>query len=206
MNPIVAENLLPGTPQSSWDIPTQDMGNLTIQGFASDISVNQGETIFFKVNTSAIAWKIDIFRLGFYNGAGGRFITTVLPSVSLPQIQPPCFNDSSTGLLDCGNWQVSASWQVPLTTTSGYFIGKATRNDTGTFSHIVFIVRNDSSSSDILFQASDTSWQAYNSYSSNFYGCPSGQWTSSCRAFKISYNRPFVSSFLFLIIIFCAFL
>jgi hypothetical protein len=37
-NPIVTENLLAGTPATVWDIPTQDAGDLSIQGFATDIS------------------------------------------------------------------------------------------------------------------------------------------------------------------------
>ena len=34
-------------------------------------------------------------------------------------------------------------------------------------SHIVFIVRDDDGASDLLFQTSDTTWQAYNSYGGN---------------------------------------
>ncbi len=54
-------------------------------------------------------------------------------------------------------------------------------------SHIVFIVRDDASTSDMLFQTSDTTWQAYNSYGGNslYTGSPAG------RAYKVSYNRPF---------------
>jgi hypothetical protein len=48
-------------------------------------------------------------------------------------------------------------------------------------------VRNDSGASDLLFQTSDTTWQAYNSYGGNslYVGSPAG------RAYKVSYNRPF---------------
>ncbi len=48
------------------------------------------------------------------------------------------------------------------------------------------MVRNDGNTSKVLFQTSDTTWQAYNTYGgSNFYwGGPQG------RALKVSYNRP----------------
>ena len=64
------------------------------------------------------------------------------------------------------------------------------RTDTGGASHIVFIVRNDSSTSDIVFQTSDTTWQAYNTYGGNslYVGSPG---TNPGRAYKVSYNRPF---------------
>ena len=40
-----------GTPQSQWDI--NGAGSSAIQGFATDISVNRGQAIFFKVKTTA---------------------------------------------------------------------------------------------------------------------------------------------------------
>ena len=64
-----------------------------------------------------------------------------------------------------------------------------TRTDTGGESHIPFVVRNDSSTSAILFKTSDTTWQAYNDYGgANLYtGGPGPQ----NGAYKVSYNRPY---------------
>ncbi|WP_026733387.1 N,N-dimethylformamidase beta subunit family domain-containing protein [Fischerella sp. PCC 9605] len=185
-NPIVTENSLPGNPPSEWDI--SGAGSSNIQGFTTDISYNLGETVNFKINTNSTNYRLDIYRMGYYGGNGARKVDTVLPSVPLPQNQPNCLTNSSTGLIDCGNWAVSASWQIPTTATSGIYFAKAVRQDGTTgASHIVFIVRNDSSNSDLLFQTSDTTWLAYNSYGGNslYTGSPVG------RAYKVSYNRPF---------------
>ena len=48
-------------------------------------------------------------------------------------------------------------------------------SDDGGDSHIVFVVRDDASTSDLLFQTSDTTWQAYNTYggTSTYHG-PNG--------------------------------
>ena len=83
------------------------------------------------------------------------------------------------------------SWEVPVTATSGVYIGKLVRPDTGGASHIVFVVRDDFSTSKLLFQTSDTTWQAYNNYGGNslYVGSPAG------RAYKVSYNRPDISRF-----------
>ena len=62
-------------------------------------------------------------------------------------------------------------------------------------SHIYFIVRDDASRSDILFQTADTTWQAYNRYGGH---CTYGrldpehprQHGGPPRAYKVSYNRP----------------
>ena len=174
---------------SEWDVGA---GDASIQGYATDISVNHGQTITFKVSTDATAYRIDIYRLGYYGGLGARKVATVNPSASLPQTQPTCLRDPGTGLVDCGNWAASASWDVPSNAVSGVYIARLVRTDTGGASHIVFIVRDDTGQSDILFQTSDTTWQAYNRYGgvSLYWGngpSPSG------RAYKLSYNRPFTN-------------
>jgi hypothetical protein len=193
-NAIVAENCLAGNPASDWDTGPESAGDLTIQGFATDISVNQGSTAFFKINTPARAYTIDIYRIGYYGGLGARKVASITPSATLPQTQPACLTDANTGLTDCGNWAVSASWQVPATATSGVYFAHLTRTDTGGDSHIVFIVRNDSSHSAILYQTSDETWQAYNYYGSgSLYGPGSSTFDLTARSFKVSYNRPFLT-------------
>jgi chitodextrinase len=187
-NAIVAENCLAGNPASEWDI--SGAGDTSIQGFATDISVDKGEIVDFKINTPASRYRLDIYRMGYYGGDGARKVATVLPSATLPQSQPSCLTQSSTGLVDCGNWGVSASWPVPVDATSGIYFAKAIREDTGGASHIVFIVRDDSGRSDLLFQTADTTWQAYNSYGGNFIEFPDYGYPTT-RAFKGSYNRPF---------------
>lgn len=58
-NAIVAENCQPGNPAIEWDIA--GAGDPSIQGFATDISVNRGQTISFKVKTDAASYHIDIY-------------------------------------------------------------------------------------------------------------------------------------------------
>jgi fibronectin type 3 domain-containing protein len=189
-NPIVCENSKPGNPPSQWDLPGSypQYGDLTIQGFATDISVNKGGVVNFKIKTNATAYRLDIYRLGYYAGNGARLVATVQPSVALPQPQPSCAVDQTTHLVDCGNWFESASWAVPSNATSGVYIAKVIRLDTGGSNHIVFIVRDDDSHSEALFQTSDTTWQAYNRY-----GGYSLYYPSNSRAKKVSYNRPFIT-------------
>lgn len=186
-NPIVCENSKPGNDPDEWEI--DGAGDESIQGFATEISVNAGQRIDFKIDTDARSYTIDIYRTGYYNGDGARWIQRVNPSATLPQIQPECMRDVTTELYDCGNWGVSAFWNVPSTAVSGVYIARLNRPDRDESSHITFIVRNDASTSDIVFQTSDTTWHAYNSYGgSDFYrGAANG------RAYKISYNRPFAT-------------
>ena len=231
-NDIVEENRLPGDPPTEWDI--NGWGDPTIQGFGHDISINRGETIFFKIKTDSTDYRINIYRMGYYGGMGARRIDTIEPSVKLPQHQPEGLRDEATYLYDCGNWEVSASWQAPLDATSGIYFARLVRQDSDPASwradnsqespaerplasphaygalghgrltnalreprasHIYFVVRHDNSNSDIIFQTSDTTWQAYNQYGGYCTygrvnpGNPRGIGIPP-RAYKVSYNRP----------------
>ena len=205
-NPIVLENNQGGSPSSEWDVT--GAGDPSIQGFATDISVNTGDLVSFKVKTDSTNYRIDIYRLGYYGGAGARLVAANL--VPVPRTQPACLVDSVTGLADCGNWDVSASWST-AGAVSGIYLAKLRRVDTGGASHIVFIVRNDARQADVVMQTSDTTWQAYNRYGGGSLYCGGPQsnigtvYGNACsgRATKVSYNRPFdtrghdATSFLF---------
>ena len=186
-NPIVCENSKPGTDPSVWDIDAA--GDPTIQGFSTDISVDVGSTVDFKIDTTAPNYTIDIYRTGWYQGLGARFIDSVEPLHTPQAKQDPCITDDDTEIYDCGTWAVSASWNVPATAVSGVYVALLTRPDTGGTSHITFVVRNQASHSAVLFQTSDPTWHAYNSYGgSDFY-----QGGANGRAYKVSYNRPFAT-------------
>ena len=233
-NRIVEENRLPGAPSTEWDV--NGWGDPSIQGFGHDISIDRGETIFFKVKTDSSDYRVDIYRMGWYAGLGARLVGTVAPSVPLPQPQPEGLRDPATRLYDCGNWAVSASWTAPEDAVSGIYFARLVRQDPAPeptpwradhsrtppvvrpeavahaygslghgrlrislreprASHIYFVVRDDASRSDILFQTADTTWQAYNRYGGH---CTYGrldpdhprQHGGPPRAYKVSYNRP----------------
>ncbi|HEY1285353.1 MAG TPA: DUF4082 domain-containing protein [Solirubrobacterales bacterium] len=194
-NKVACENTKPGDPPSDWQI--DGIGDASIQGFATQMSVNVGQTVDFKIKTPASSYHIDILRLGYYGGDGARKIASnIQPSASLPQSQPSCTSTSSTGLVECGNWKISASWTVPSTAVSGLYVAHLVRNDTGGESQILFVVRDDSSHSDLVLKTSDATWQAYNAYGGNSLytctvSCPPGDPGGYKAAYAVSYNRPF---------------
>ena len=173
-NPIVLENMLPGSPESEWGI--DGGGSDNIEGFATDISVDHGHTISFKINTDSTHYRIDIYRIGYYDGDGARKVATIDETLATPQDQPIPLFDPVTKLLDAGNWSVSATWDVPADAVSGVYFAKLTRLDGVEGENIIpFIVRDDENPSDITFQTSDTTWEAYNPWGGyNLYGSIDG--------------------------------
>jgi hypothetical protein len=201
-NPIVLENQKSGSPHSEWGIA--GAGDANIQGFATEISLNRSETVDFKIKTDSDNYRIDIYRLGYYGGMGACKFDTIQHTGLQTQPDPLLDNATGlvdagidTGLVDAGTWLVSASWNIPANATSGIYIAKLVRQDgVAGQSHIPFIVRDDSSHSDIIFQTSDTTWQAYNHWGGphgerNLYqgNGPGGDSAPGC-AYAVSYNRP----------------
>jgi fibronectin type 3 domain-containing protein len=210
-NAIVTENQLPGTPESTWQVT--GAGDASILGFATNVSVNHGQTVSFKVDDYArAAYHIDIYRMGYYQGNGARLVATIPASQVQKTVQPAPLTDSATGLVDAGNWSVSASWAVPATAVSGIYMARLTRDDTGGASLAYFVVRADESTSDLQFQTSDSTWQAYNNWDgkgngkTTFFGTggvyggvslytyngSNATLQNDGRAYKVSYNRPLV--------------
>ncbi|WP_184695814.1 DUF4082 domain-containing protein [Rhizobium leguminosarum] len=209
-NKIALENLKQGNPISEWGL--EGDGGGTIQGFATEISTNIGQTVDFKIATDSTHYRIDIYRMGYYGGDGARKVDSIEQQLTTAQIQPHPIVDMSLGLIDCGNWSVSASWQIPTDAVSGVYFAKLVREDgTEDASIIPFVVRDDASTSDIVFQTSDTTWQAYNAWggASLYYGevpvdpadmigylppnCSCGL-TAIGRASAVSYNRPIITN------------
>jgi hypothetical protein len=188
-NKIVTENQKTGTPESTWAIhgSIANAGDSQIEGFTTQISTNAGQTVSFKINTAASGYTLDVYRLGYYGGDGATLVTSMHHTGADNQPNP-LFN-SSTNTVDAGNWSVTDSWAIPSTAVSGVYFAKLT-TDSGNFQNIIpFVVRNDGTTSDILYQTSDETWEAYNPWGGyNLYQGPSG--TNSDRANAVSYNRP----------------
>src|SRR5881409_3130645 len=146
-NPIVIENQQPGT--SQWQISgvraTDTDGQ--IKGYASAVSVNKGENITFYVSVNpSQTYTIDIYRMGWYQGLGGRLMQRIGPLGGSQQ--PACPLNTSTGLMECG-WNPSYTLAVPTTWTTGVYLVLLT-NSQNYQNYINFVVRDDSRNSDLL--------------------------------------------------------
>jgi hypothetical protein len=192
-NEIVLENQKPGNPESEWGLNDWALwNNGNIEGFATDISASASERVDFKINSQAANYHIDIYRIGYYGGDGARKVATIEHHAAEAIDQPEALFDPATRMADAGNWQVTDSWDVPDDAISGVYIAKLVIED-GSIegeNHIPFIIRDDDGESDVVFQTSDTTWQAYNPWgSASFYDSVDGRGFLE-RATAVSYNRP----------------
>ena len=72
---VASENNLPGAKSSEWDV--NGAGDPTIQGFATDSSVLPGDTLHVKVLTDSNSYRMDVYRMGYYNGTGARRVASI---------------------------------------------------------------------------------------------------------------------------------
>jgi hypothetical protein len=162
-----------------------------IEGYCSRQSVSAGETLEIMVSTNPVSeFIIEIFRTGYYNGAGARLMATLGP---YPGVTQPTPIPDERGMHEC-QWEPSASIVIPEDWPSGVYLGRLTalKDKTGYGywqGYVVFIVKDDRPA-DILFQCSDNTWQAYNQWPSKYslYTHPKGVQTAYP---MVSFDRPY---------------
>jgi uncharacterized protein YaiE (UPF0345 family) len=183
-NVIVLENQKLGT--TDWKISSLNQARTEIEGYADATSINKGETINFKVSLAQSGqYQIDVYRLGYYGGAGGRLITSISGLNGFTQANP--IINPVTRLAEYP-WDTSYTLQTDSNWTSGLYFAKLTDSKTGKQNYIQFTVRDDNRPADIGFQDAINTAAAYN----NKGGFSTYDFNSNgARAYQVSFDRPF---------------
>jgi hypothetical protein len=183
-NPIYIENQNPGT--TNWKLDNRGINE--IAAYASATGVNKGGSLDIKVSLGQPGqYTIDVYRLGYYGGTGGRLMASSGPLTGTTQA--PCSTPTSpTYLIEC-NWTTSYVLQIGSNWTSGIYVAKLTHQASSKIAHVWFVVRDDSSKANILFQSSVSTVLAYSTMGD--YSLYSFNSVSGVRALKVSYDRPF---------------
>jgi N,N-dimethylformamidase beta subunit-like, C-terminal len=209
-NPVQIENARPGS--TDWlltrvvrqDDEIYELGwhrRRGIEAYASHTSIRSGETLDVHVSTyPASKYSVSIYRMGYYGGAGARLMRTIGPLQGTPDATP---QDGERHLIEC-NWKVGFSLEIPKDWLSGVYLGKLTTlpSPSGQYldlemtneSYVVFIVRDDRKA-DLLFQASDMTWLAYNRWPQwrSLYDLGDAPWGASDQkvGYDVGFDRPY---------------
>lgn len=156
-NPIVDENRQSGSTYWQWWADPNIRGRADdvrkqIKGYASATSVNRGGNLAFHVtvNPTSQRFRIKFYRLGWYGGAGGRYMAITLWMSGISQAE--CPTNRQTGEIEC-RWPMSYTLHVPSTWVSGFYLALLV-NANRYANYVPFVVRDDTPTADILYQAS----------------------------------------------------
>src|SRR5205814_9862722 len=138
----------------------------------------------------SVHWEL--YRLGYYAGLGGRFVTSGLPRIV--SRQPDCPVSSSTGLIECA-WAPAATLRIDRKSVSGYYLFKLIRDD-GFESYVPLVVREGVPRAPLLVQSSVTTWQAYNEWGgASLYtnSLPASIGFTAPHAHRASFDRTYLT-------------
>ncbi|MGE3316260.1 MAG: N,N-dimethylformamidase beta subunit family domain-containing protein [Planctomycetaceae bacterium] len=189
---IRAENERPGT--NDWQLdnvridPKSRYRSPSIEGYCSRTSVSAGESLAIMVSTNpASSFTIDIYRLGYYGGKGGRLVRGLGSFTGKTQPDPPVGPER---VREC-TWEPAVEFTIPADWPSGVYVGKLVAKRENLQSYVIFIVRDDRAC-DFLFQCADSTWAAYNRWPDQFalYDDGRDEWYIGPET-RVSWDRPY---------------
>jgi len=159
-----------------------------IEGYFSRTSARAGETITLHVSTNPESkFSVDLFRMGYYGGAGARRVASLGSFEGKIQADPRV----EKGRLRVCQWDAATKIPIPSDWPSGVYLAKLTSEKEGVQSYAVFVLR-DNRRADFMFQCSDTTWQAYNRWPSQYSlydnGASTWYWGAGI---DVSFDRPY---------------
>jgi hypothetical protein len=183
---LIAENAKPGTVH--W-ICNDVLPPHNLEGFPSQVSAVPGDDVAVFINTTARAVQIQAYRMGYYQGLGGRLImeTDFAPA----KVQAAPVVTPGVGTVTCP-WSPTITLNITKDWLPGCYLLKLV-GDGGQQQFVPLTIRDDNSMASYVFQNSVTTWQAYNLWGeySLYYGPQGGKSSFAGRARAVSFDRPY---------------
>jgi hypothetical protein len=179
-NRVAKENELPGT--TDWKIA---QASSVMHAFASPYSVLPGDTVNVMVNSTKPWFTANVYRLGWYGGAGAREVLALArTNVSA---QPDVVRVNDTNMV-YAPWSPTTSFVVGEDWTTGVYLVKLTASG-GSQTYAPFVVRDPQHDAELLYHTSEFTWEAYNGFGgSSLYA---STFPGVARAFAVSFERPY---------------
>ena len=197
---IVAENARPGSdgwniggPEPAGTVATRNNLSVApgIEGYLDTTSAALGQRIAFHVSSASPTYTIEAYRMGWYQGHGGRLVWQSDPLPGWRQRTPRV--DPATNMAEAA-WDTT--YELSLhgpRFVPGCYLFRLTGAD-GASRLIPLTIRDDDSDARYLVVNAVADWQAYNEWggASLYYGRPAGSSRRfETRARVVSFDRPY---------------
>ncbi len=183
---VSRENLRPGT--SQWQVGGRQVPH-AIEGFADRVSAVPGDTVTLFVNTTAQTFHVEAYRIGWYQGIGGRLVWQGPENPG--KRQPPSTFTPGVNMVEC-HWAPSTKFDITSDWPPGVYLLKLVGNG-GEQQFVPLTLRDPYSTAAYVVQNSVTTWQAYNLWGgySLYYGANGHGQDFEHRARVVSFDRPY---------------
>ena len=177
-------------PTGTWQLDAPSAPH-AIEAYASERSVARGDVLRVHASTDPAArYRIEIYRIGWYGGAGGKLVACVPACDSDEQgsSQQLLSPDPSSGELDA-RWPITDRVTVGPDWQSGLYLGKlvlTSGDEAGKSRGFPFVVRAPAdTNAAVLVVMPVNTWQAYNDWGGR------SLYTDPDTAVKVSFDRPY---------------
>jgi len=186
---VTAENELPGT--AGWQI-TGSQTPTGIMGYASLVQATEGQTLTLYVSTPATTFQVQAYRMGYYQGLGGRLVwqSNLVPGTT----QPACPVTPVINMVSC-DWQPSLTVPITAAWVQGQYLLKLVGSG-GQQSYVPLTVWDPSSHATYVIMSGVLTDQAFNSFGGYdlYQGatqCDPDVYPCSSRSRVVSFDRPY---------------
>ena len=160
----------------------------TIEGFADRVSAVAGDRVGLFVSTTEPAFRVEAYRMGFYQGLGARRVWASGPIPGVEQGRP--HRQPGTNMVEAP-WSKSVDIDVDSSWPPGVYLLKLAADGVAQ-RYVPLTIRDDGSTAALVVQSSVTTWQAYNQWGGySLYEGGSGSGSFERRARVVSFDRPY---------------
>ncbi|WP_328469369.1 N,N-dimethylformamidase beta subunit family domain-containing protein [Streptomyces sp. NBC_00448] len=159
-----------------------------IEGYADRVSVLPGETFGLHVSTTARAFRVSAFRVGWYDGKQAALVWA--SHTVAGRRQGPYSTALDTRMIHAG-WDRSLEIPADGWPAGAYLL--RLEADSGHQRYVPLVVRSTSAHGRTLLMHAPATWQAYNDWGGNclYYGADGSY---ARRAYEVSFERPYAKS------------
>jgi hypothetical protein len=179
---VAAENRRHGT--TAWRITARGAPH-EIEGYPDRVSASAGDTVTLYVSTTARRFRVEAYRMGWYDGARARLVWRSQRARGRRQAKPSL--RPGINLVEA-RWKPSLHFRVDGSWPSGAYLLKLVTP--GAQAYVPLTVTDPSSDDPLVVMAGVTTWQAYNDWGGrNLYWGPYG--VPETRSRVASFDRPY---------------
>ncbi|GAA2029707.1 hypothetical protein GCM10009839_31620 [Catenulispora yoronensis] len=178
------ENQIPGT--TAWQDAKHTRAG-SVNGYLNRSSVQCGDTVtaYLSSPVPVSGATLSAYRMGYYDGAGGRLVWQTKRLSLGPQAQATV---TGKDLLTEAPWRPTLTFHITGQWTPGYYL-LVVRAPGQTPSSIPLVVRADGDTAPLGFQASVLTYQAYNTFGGHSAYADSSR--KAAASSEVSFDRPY---------------